>query len=172
MSPSTRITAALALGLALTACGKTEAPADAAATDSAPAPALDEPKPADTFTTEMEASRRAVASEPSPPRSVVLAPNIPDHEDRRLRRAIAELNAAETGGPIDLSSEEASAERAFTVLYSYLEKQRLPTDTFYMKYSDEVNGYRYYMFFGIPREGEGLYVHVRLFPDGRAEIVD
>lgn len=159
----------------LAACGRDEAspdPESAAPAEEAVEPSG--PVPADRFTTELPAPEAPAGSEgpvgAAPAR--VVAPNVPNHEDRRIRMAIEELPPAETGGPVNIADEAVSADRAFEVLYRYLGRKGLATESFYMKYSDEVGGYRYYMFFGVPVEGEGMYVHMRLFPDGRVEIID
>ncbi len=179
MSPMIRITAAMAAGVLLAACGKSESPADAPAADTPPAPVLAEPKPAEGFTTEAPdahatgADREAPGEVAPPPMpAVVQSPNIPGHEDRRLRKAVAEVPAALLGGQLTDISQEQAYDRAFKALYHYLGQKRIATQSFYLKYHDRQGGYWTYMFFGDPVPGEGMYVHVRVFPDGRAEIVD
>lgn len=181
MSPRTRILAVLALGLALAACGKSEAPAEAPVAETPPAPTVEEPKPAEGFTTEAPGAQvgpgaddalpdSAVAPPPIP--AVVQSPNIPGHEDRRLRKAVAEVPAAMLGGQLTEISGEEAYDRAFKALYGYLGQRRIPTQSFYLKYRDDQAGFWIFMFFGDPPPGDGMYVHVRVFPDGRAEIVD
>lgn len=178
MSPRTRIPAVIAFGLALAACGKSEAPAEAPVAETQPAPTLEEPKPAEGFTTEAPegaiVARAApdAAAAPPPMPAVVQSPNIPGHEDRRLRKAIAEVPAAMLGGQLTEITAEEAYDRAFKALYMYLGQRRIPTQSFYLKYQDDQAGYWIFMFFGDPTPGEGMYVHVRVFPDGRAEIVD
>jgi hypothetical protein len=178
MSPSQRTLAVLALGLILAACGKSEPPSEAPVAESAPVPAAEEPRPAEGFTTEAPAGQgEAVAGDttpvaPPPMPAVVQSPNIPGHEDRRLRKAVAEVPAALLGGQVTDITQEEAYDRAFKALYHYLGQRRIPTQSFYLKYNDQQGGFWTYMFFGDPTPGEGMYVHVRVFPDGRAEIVD
>jgi hypothetical protein len=179
MSPSPRITAVLAFGFLLAACGKSEAPVEAPVVEAAPVSGVEEPRPAESFTTEAPegadvdaATATALAAPAAPLPTVVQSPNIPGHEDRRLRKAVAEVPAALLGGQAtDISADEAY-DRAFKALYHYLGQRRIATQSFYLKYNDKQGGFWTYMFFGDPTPGEGLYVHVRVFPDGRAEIVD
>lgn len=181
MSPRTRILAVFALGLALAACGKSEAPAEAPVAETPPAPTVEEPKPAEGFTTEAPEGAAGTAGAPAAPGAaavpppmpaVVQSPNIPGHEDRRLRKAVAEVPAAMLGGQLTEISSEEAYDRAFKALYGYLGQRRIPTQSFYLKYRDNQAGYWIFMFFGDPPPGDGMYVHVRVFPDGRAEIVD
>lgn len=178
MSPRTRIPAVIAFGLALAACGKSEAPAEAPVAETPPAPTVEEPKPAEGFTTEAPEGNAGApaapdaAAVPPPMPAVVQSPNIPGHEDRRLRKAVAEVPAAMLGGQLSDITQEQAYDRAFRALYHYLGQKRIATQSFYLKYYDQQGGFWTYMFFGDPVPGEGMYVHVRVFPDGRAEIVD
>jgi uncharacterized protein (DUF2461 family) len=104
--------------------------------------------------------------------AVVQSPNIPGHEDRRLRKAIADVPAAMIGGAATDISPDQSYDRAFRALNYHLGQKRVPTQSFYLKYQEAQGGFTTYMFFGDPTPGEGMYVYVRVFPDGRAEIVD
>jgi hypothetical protein len=178
MTKSHQILGTLALALVLAACGKSEAPAEAPSAEAAPAPMVEEPKPAEGFTTEVaEVPPIVEVVKPSPsaaPATIsnMIAPNVPNHEDRRFRKAIDEVPAALLGGQVQDVGEEDANQRAFRALYAYLARKRIPSETFYLKYYDKDAGYWTFMFFGIPWPNEGLYVYVRIFPDGRAEIVD
>lgn len=176
MTKSHLIPGALALALVLSACGKSEAPAEAPPAEAAPAPVVEEPKPAEGFTTgapEPEVAAEAPAPAATAPMpAVVQSPNIAGHEDRRLRKAIAEVPAALIGGAASDITADQAYDRAFKALYHHLAQKKVPTQSFYLKYNDKQGGYWTYMFFGDPTPGQGMYVHVRVFPDGRAEIVD
>jgi hypothetical protein len=176
MTKSHQILGTLALALVLAACGKSEAPAEAPSAEAAPAPMVEEPKPAEGFTTgapEPELAAEAPAPAVTAPMpAVVQSPNIAGHEDRRLRKAIAEVPAALIGGATSDITAEQAYDRAFKALYHHLAQKKIPTQSFYLKYNDSQGGYWTYMFFGDPTPGAGMYVHVRVFPDGRAEIVD
>jgi hypothetical protein len=176
MSSPSRLAAIVALTvLAAAGCGREE-PAPPASTAEAEAPAAaEEPRPAEGFTTEAPAPATDAAppvATPAVTPVLVQSPNIPGHEDRRLRKAIAEVPAALLGGPATDITHDEAFDRAFKALYHYLGQKRVPTQSFYLKYQDQQGGYWTYMFFGDPTPGEGMYVHVRVFPDGRAEIVD
>ena len=172
-----QVLAVLAFSLVLAACGKEESPAEAPVADATPEPAVEQPKPAEGFTTEAPASS-PIISAPSTAAPVVRevtqmsAPNLANHEDRRLRKAVEEIPATLIGGIVADVSEEEAPQRAFRALYNYLDRKNIPKESFYLKYFDKDAGYWTFMFFGVPTAGEGLYVYVRLFPDGRAEIVD
>lgn len=166
----------LAITVLLAACGKDEAPTEAPAAAVAPAPGVEQPKPAEGFTTEAPVDQTAPAeAAPAPVAAapaVVQSPNIPGHEDRRLRKAVAEVPAAMIGGAATDISPDQSYDRAFRALNYHLGQKRVPTQSFYLKYHESQGGYTTYMFFGDPPPGDGMYVYVRVFPDGRAEIVD
>lgn len=177
MPMSKQILGVLALTVVLAACGKDEAPAEAPAAAVAPAPEVDQPKPAEGFTTAAPESAPVNSIPPAattvvPEISRMSAPNLANHEDRRLRKALEEIPATLIGGIVPDVSEEEAPQRAFRALYTYLDRKNIPKESFYLKYFDKDAGYWTFMFFGVPTPGEGLYVYVRLFPDGRAEIVD
>jgi hypothetical protein len=171
MTATVRLALIAALGVLVAACDRENAAPPSAADEAAAPVAADEPRPAEGFTTDAP-EPGVVAAAPTAAAPVVIAPNVPNHDDRRIRKAIAEIPASVLGGPVDIADEDVSREHAFKALYRHVSGMGLPVDSFYRKYEDEVGGYRYYMFFGVPKEGEGLYVHVRVFPDGRAEIID
>lgn len=166
--------AVLAAAFTLASCGKDEKVENAAPLEAAASVESESPRPAEGFTT--EAPVATMATPPAPITAegapVVIAANIPGSEDRSLRKAIAEIPAAMLGGPANLAADAEPLDRAFQALNSYLAKRQIPSQTFYAKHQNYAHGYWTYMFFGDPKPGEGMYVHVRIFPDGRAEIVD
>lgn len=164
--------ALLAVG-ALGACQRDTAPAPGEPeTGGNAVTAAPEPSPAEGFTTDAPAAAATNVAPAAPRPGVVLSPNIPGSEDRRLRKAIAEVSAAALGGPLQDATREEAYDRAFKALYSFLAQQRIPTESFYLKDKPDNSAYRTFMFFGEKAPGEGLYVYVRIFPDGRAEITD
>jgi hypothetical protein len=173
---SKKLLGVLALTVVLAACGKDEAPTEAPAAAVAPAPEVEQPKPAEGFTTaapvDPNASPEVAPAPVAAAPAVVQSPNIPGHEDRRLRKAIADVPAAMIGGAATDISPDQSYDRAFRALNYHLGQKRVPTQSFYLKYQEAQGGFTTYMFFGDPTPGEGMYVYVRVFPDGRAEIVD
>ena len=148
---------ALICAATLAACGGETPPAPATA-KSEPAPAPVEPAPA-------PAAPPAVASpEPAPAQ-----PGGPQ-ESFATKAATAAIPADAIGGSPVTNMQEAWV-RGNEALKKYCADNGIDSSSFFTKESPvEGGGYWTMQFFGDPK-GQGMYVGVRVFPDGRAEIV-
>lgn len=126
------------------------APAPAPAAEAAPAPA---PAPA-----------TPVVATPAP------AAPTGEQESFATKAATAAIPADAIGGSPVTNMQDAWT-RGNEALKKYCADNGIPFDSFFTKESPvETNGYWTMQFFGDPN-GQGMYVGVRVYPDGRAEIV-
>jgi hypothetical protein len=127
-----------------------EAPAPAPAAP-APAPAVAEPPP--------------VVATPAP-----APPTNGAQESFATKTATAAIPADAIGGSPVTNQADAWV-RGNDAVRKYCEDNGIPFDSFYVKESPiETSGYYTMQFYGAPNN-QGMYIGVRVYPDGRAEIV-
>lgn len=146
--------AALAVG-----CGETPPPRPAPVAE-VPAPAPAEPAPAPA---PAEPAPAPVVATPAPPTNGA-------QESFATKDATAAIPADAIGGSPVTNQADAWV-RGNEAARKYCEDNGIPFDSFYVKESPiETSGYYTMQFYGAPNN-QGMYIGVRVFPDGRAEIV-
>jgi hypothetical protein len=150
--------------LALAACGgDPPPPAQTASTEpakaAAPATAAEAPPAAP-----------AIVPSPQPVAPADAAAQNQPQESFVTKAASAAIPADAIGGSPVTNQADAWV-RGNEALKKYCADTALPCDSFYVKESpQETAGYYTMQFFGAPN-GEGMYIGVRIFPDGRAEVI-
>jgi hypothetical protein len=149
---------ALVTAATLAACGGEKPPAPAAEAPVAaaePAAPVAEPVPAPV------ASPVPATPDPAVPQQ---------QESFATKTATVAMPADAIGGSPVTNSADAWV-RGNEAMKKYCADTAIPCDSFYVKESpQETSGYYTMQFYGSPN-GEGMYVGVRVYPDGRAEIV-
>jgi hypothetical protein len=134
--------------------------------DTPPAPVASKPEPV---------AEAAPSPEPAPaPAAPVATPaaaaSSGEQESFATKAATAAIPADAIGGSPVTNMPDAWT-RGNEALKKYCADNSIPCDSFFTKESPvETNGYWTMQFFGDPN-GQAMYVGVRVFPDGRAEIV-
>jgi len=126
--------------LALVACGSEEPP---------PAPAAEETEDFAAPVAEEPAPAPTPALPPPPPAPVVIPPD------------------AIGGTPV--ANIQDAFERGNAGMQKYCVDQGIPCESFYVKDTIQEGEGWVLQFFGNPHN-QGMYVNVRVFPDGRAEV--
>jgi len=154
--------AALLAASALSACGSNSAPPAspaaepaAAATPAAPEPA---PRAAPTIATPAPNPAAAAPGQSAP------------QESFATKAATAAIPADAIGGSPVANQADAWV-RGHEALKKYCSDNAMPCDSFYVKESpQETSGYYTMQFFGAPNN-DPMYIGVRIYPDGRAEVI-
>jgi hypothetical protein len=153
-----RLITLLAAALLASGCGSEEAPKPEAAPvekAAAPAPA---PQPA-------AAPVATAPVQPPPP------PPSPQYTHPALTtQATAVIPPDAIGGtPTDMASFDPT-QRGKLAIEKYCQDMKFSCESFYAKDMQEIQGAWVLQYFGTPG-GNGMYVDVRVYNDGRAEIV-
>lgn len=155
---------ALLSATTLGACGGGPAPA--------PAPPAAEEKPvAETAPPTAAAPAAApVTSVPTPSPAPAVSGASREQESFATKAASAAIPADAIGGTPIANIEEAW-ERGQQALEKYCSDNAMPCDSFYVKESpQETGGYFTMQFFGAPNNNP-MYIGVRIYQDGRAEVI-
>lgn len=154
--------AALLAATTLSACGGDRAPA-------VPPPA------------EKPVAEQSAAPEPTPKAEPVVSTPAPSpapsesglpaaQESFATKAATAAIPADAIGGSPVVNLADAWV-RGHEALKKYCGDTAMPCDSFYVKESpQETSGYYTMQFFGAPNN-DPMYIGVRIYPDGRAEVI-
>jgi hypothetical protein len=153
--------AALLAASTLSACGGDPAPVVPPAAEKPVAEQPSAPAPAPPAGMVPTPAPSPAPTAPGPP---------PAQESFATKAATAAIPADAIGGSPVANVADAWV-RGHEALKKYCGDNAMPCDSFYVKESpQETSGYYTMQFFGAPNN-DPMYIGVRIYPDGRAEIV-